>query len=67
MLKKLARTEPTQAVLVMMGDALTGESFKWRDTGAGLRGIVADHEERVGLFLRTVEEDPELPYGPLVQ
>ncbi|CAE6424615.1 hypothetical protein ACGC1H_002574 [Rhizoctonia solani] len=48
-LKKLARTEPTQAVLVMIGDAL------------------ADHEERVALFLRTSEQDPELPFGPLVK
>ncbi|KAJ1307945.1 hypothetical protein OPQ81_002022 [Rhizoctonia solani] len=48
-LKKLARTEPTQAVLVMIGDALT------------------DHEERVPLFLRTSEQDPELPFGPLVK
>ncbi|KAG9075747.1 H(+)-transporting V1 sector ATPase subunit H [Ceratobasidium sp. UAMH 11750] len=49
MLKKLARTEPTQAVLVMIGDALV------------------DHEERAGLFLRTAEEDPELPFGPFVK
>ncbi|CAE6491961.1 unnamed protein product [Rhizoctonia solani] len=48
-LKKLARTEPTQAVLVMIGDAL------------------ADHEERVALFLRTSEQDPELPFDPLVK
>ncbi|CAE6415985.1 unnamed protein product, partial [Rhizoctonia solani] len=48
-LKKLARTEPTQAVLVMIGDAL------------------ADHEERVGLFLRTSDQDPELPFSPLVK
>ncbi|CAE7089931.1 unnamed protein product [Rhizoctonia solani] len=48
-LKKLARTEPTQAVLVMIGDALT------------------DHEERVALFLRTSEQDPELPFSPLVK
>ncbi|KAF8753311.1 V-ATPase subunit H [Rhizoctonia solani] len=48
-LKKLARTEPTQAVLVMIGDALI------------------DHEERVGLFLRTSDQDPELPFDPLVK
>ncbi|KAG8724134.1 H(+)-transporting V1 sector ATPase subunit H [Ceratobasidium sp. 395] len=48
-LKKLARTEPTQAVLVMIGDALV------------------DHEERAGLFLRTGDEDPELPFGPFVK
>ena len=47
-LKKLSRTEPTQAVLVMIGDAL------------------ADHEERAQLLLRTGEQDPELPFGPLV-
>ncbi|QRV75408.1 V-type H+-transporting ATPase 54 kD subunit [Ceratobasidium sp. AG-Ba] len=49
MLKKLARTEPTQVVLVLIGDALT------------------DHEERAGLFLRTGDEDPELPFGPFVK
>jgi len=48
-LKKLARTEPTQVVLVMIGDALV------------------DHEERAGLFLKTAEEDPELPFGPFVK
>lgn len=26
-----------------------------------------DHEERVPLFIKTSESDPELPYGPLLR
>lgn len=26
-----------------------------------------DHDERIPLFTRAVETDPELPYGPLLQ
>lgn len=25
-----------------------------------------DHDERAALFVRTAEQDPELPYGPFI-
>ncbi|KAJ7197245.1 ATPase V1 complex subunit H [Mycena pura] len=28
---------------------------------------IADHDERIPLFIRAVESDPELPYGPLLR
>ncbi|KDQ13172.1 hypothetical protein BOTBODRAFT_33784 [Botryobasidium botryosum FD-172 SS1] len=49
LLKKLARVDTMQYILVMIGDALT------------------DHEERIPLFARAGESDPDLPFGPLLR
>ncbi|KAF8589958.1 ATPase, V1 complex, subunit H [Ramaria rubella] len=49
LLKKLARVDTLQWLLVSIADA------------------VADHEERLPLFTRATEWDPELPYAPLLR
>ncbi|KAF8494498.1 ATPase, V1 complex, subunit H [Gautieria morchelliformis] len=49
LLKKLARVDTLQWLLVVIADAL------------------ADHEERLPLFIKAVEWDPELPYAPLLR
>ncbi|KAI0029737.1 ATPase V1 complex subunit H [Vararia minispora EC-137] len=51
LLKKLQRVDTMQWVLVMIADALTG----------------ADHDERIPLFTRAAESDPDMPYVPLLR
>ena len=68
LLKKLVRPDTQQCLLVLIADALAGtflHPLACMDV-ATLRNII-DHEERIPLFMRTSQEDPELPYGPLLR
>ncbi|KAG6910921.1 hypothetical protein DXG01_006604 [Tephrocybe rancida] len=51
LLKKLQRVDTMQCLLVLIADALSA----------------ADHEERIPVFLRTSESDPDLPFLPLLR
>jgi V-type H+-transporting ATPase subunit H len=54
-----------QSLLSLIGDALLGDSFVIRIHSSW--EIVEDHDERIPLFLRTSESDPDLPYVPLLR
>jgi V-type H+-transporting ATPase subunit H len=66
LLKKLQRVDPIQCLLVLITDALQGIwslhtfLFPTSDT-------IQDHDERIPLFLRAIETDPDLPYVPLLR
>lgn len=66
LLNKLQRVDTMQCILVYIADALWGKYFK-QDPPPPYPDSVLDHDERIPLFTRTSETDPELPYGALLR
>ena len=59
-----------QCILVLIADALAGlcRTVEIRlNTHKSPPTPNTDHDERIPLFLRTSESDPELPYTPLLR
>lgn len=68
LLKKINRVDSLQWVLVLIADALTGESTRQKMCEDILKiYYCSDHEERIPLFVRTSQKDPSLPYEPLLR
>ena len=65
LLSKLQRVDTMQWVLVMIGDAITG--MQYSTTFYQPFHVPIDHDERIPLFTRTQQSDPDLPYGPLLR
>lgn len=66
LLKKLQRVDTMQCLLVLIADALAGRS----NIAITMRHSIQyplDHEERIPLFTRTSQVDPDLPYIPLLK
>jgi V-type H+-transporting ATPase subunit H len=54
-----------QCILVLIADALAG-LFRIPENHVILT-LETDHDERIPLFLKTSESDPDLPYLPLLR
>lgn len=54
-----------QCILVYIADALLGKSLY--DPCFSFPDNTSDHDERIPLFTRASEVDPELPYGALLR
>jgi V-type H+-transporting ATPase subunit H len=65
LLKKLNRVDTMQCLLVLIADALQGKSHLRFQAMSFNK--VSDHEERIPLFFRAAEADPDLPYVPLLR
>ncbi len=65
LLKKLTRVDTIQIILVLIADSLAGMSLL--DLAVRCLKLSADHEERVALYTRTAESEPDLPHGPLLK
>ncbi|KAF4615328.1 hypothetical protein D9613_002847 [Agrocybe pediades] len=70
LLKKLQRVDTMQCLLILITDALQG-SFKLPlpvvQSTLTPHILYEDHEERIPLFLKASETDPDLPYVPLLR
>jgi hypothetical protein len=66
LLNKLQRVDTMQCILVYIADALLGKYFKC-DPSSPCPDNILDHDERIPLFTRASETDPELPYGALLR
>jgi V-type H+-transporting ATPase subunit H len=66
LLNKLQRVDTHHWILVMIADMLSGE-FSLRVWKLYTSHPCKDHEERIALFTRAAESDPDLPYGPLLR
>ena len=55
-----------QWILVLITDALAGKAMSSHDEDPQIY-VLLDHEERIPLFTRAAEKDPDLPYGPLLR
>lgn len=55
-----------QWILVLITDALAGKDEPTMSNRIPDADHV-DHGERISLFTRAAEKDPELPYGPLLR
>ena len=66
LLQKLNRTDTMQWILVLMTDALAGKPYWIMCLKVTLRCSL-DHDERIPLFLKTSEKDPNLPFEPLLR
>ena len=66
LLKKLSRVDTQQCILVLIADALSGVFVQ---PSVAIRGLILeqDHEERIPLFTRASETDPDFPYVPLLR
>lgn len=67
LLKKLTRDDTVSAILVLMGDALAGEWLLVDELVEAYWVSYVDHDERIPLFTKSVESDPDLPYVPLLK
>ena len=66
LLKKLQRVDPIQCLLVLITDALQGR-WQLQTFLSPTSNAIEDHDERIPLFLKAAESDPELPYLPLLR
>jgi V-type H+-transporting ATPase subunit H len=65
LLRNLVRVDTMQYVLVMIADALTGQSTY--NSFYHRAEIFQDHDERVPLFTGASSSNPEFPYVPLLK
>ena len=66
LLKKLNRVDPMQCILVLIADSIAGTRLNRSPYRCGLKDTL-DHDERISLFTSASDEDPELPYDPLLR
>lgn len=65
LLKKVQRVDTMHLILVLIADALQGHpAFQSPRTQLTL---CPDHEERIPMFVKSGETDPDMPYGPLLK
>lgn len=67
LLNKLQRIDTMQCILVYIADALLGQSSQNVIYLPLFPDNIPDHDERIPLFTRTSETDPDLPYGALLR
>lgn len=67
LLKKLQRVDTMQCLLVLIADALLGMFHYKCFLTKYMRLISVDHDERIPLFARAAQSDPDLPYAPLIR